>query len=106
MNKITLKTENKLSFSFYLHIEHLFVYNNTEVITMAIRDRGKIKWAAAYLQPEQQRCKRDFWHDTERIRKPIIEEHEAEEFDLRIEVKPGEFERVAFDSVIGVKVVN
>lgn len=26
--------------------------------------------------------------------------------ELRIEVKPGEFERVAFDSVVGVKVVN
>lgn len=49
---------------------------------MAIRDRGKIKWAAAYLQPEQAKMQRDFWHDTERIRKPIIDEHEAEEFDL------------------------
>ncbi|MEH7343851.1 YolD-like family protein [Bacillus sp. JJ1532] len=77
--------------------------------------------------------------------KPIIDEHEAEEFDLRIiyameydhsvkltvwedgftfditgrvhyvepithelriEVKLGEFERVTFDSIIGVKVVN
>jgi hypothetical protein len=27
---------------------------------------------------------RDFWRDTERIRKPIIDEHEVEEFDLRI----------------------
>nr|WP_308315506.1 YolD-like family protein [Bacillus halotolerans] len=26
--------------------------------------------------------------------------------ELRIEVKPGEFERVAFDSVVGVKVKN
>ncbi|MED1472029.1 YolD-like family protein [Bacillus salipaludis] len=80
-----------------------------------------------------------------RINKPIIDEHEAEEFDLRIiysmeynhsvkltvwddgftygvngrvhyvdpithmlsiEVKPGEFERVVLDSVVGVKVVN
>ncbi|MEH7181099.1 YolD-like family protein [Neobacillus vireti] len=111
---------------------------------MAIRDRGKIKWAAAYLQPEQAQMQRDFWCDTERIRKPIIDEHEAEEFDLRIiysmeynhsviltiwedgftheitgrvhyvnpithelriEVKPSEFERVPFDNVIGVKVV-
>ena len=51
---------------------------------MAIRDRGKIKWAAAFLQPEQAKMQRDFWIDTERIRKPIIDEHEAEEFDLRI----------------------
>ncbi|QIZ07615.1 YolD-like family protein [Priestia megaterium] len=26
--------------------------------------------------------------------------------ELRIELKPGEFERVAFDSVVGVKVLN
>jgi hypothetical protein len=26
--------------------------------------------------------------------------------ELRIEVKPGEFERVAFDNVVGVKVLN
>jgi hypothetical protein len=121
------------------------VYNNIEVIIMVIRDRGKIKWAAAYLQPEQAKMRRDFWLDTERIRKPIIDEHQAEEFDLRIiysmeynhsvklsvwndgythningrvhyldpithelriEVKPGEFERVTFDSVVGVKVVD
>jgi hypothetical protein len=111
---------------------------------MAIRDRGKIKWAAAFLQPEQAKMQRDFWQDTERRTKPIIDEHEAEEFDLRIiysmeynhsvkltvwvdgfthevtgrihyvapisneiriEVKPGKFERVPFDSIIGVKVI-
>jgi hypothetical protein len=132
-------------FSFYLHTEHLFVYNVTEVINMAIRDRGKIKWAAAYLQPEQKKMRRDFWLDTERIKKPLIDEQQTEEFDLRIiysmeynhyvkltvwndgftrdidgrvhyvdpithelriELKPGEFERVAFDSVVGVKVVD
>jgi hypothetical protein len=132
-------------FLFYLHKERLFVYNDTEVINMAIRDRGKIKWAAAYLQPEQAKMQRDLWLDTEQIRKPSIDEHQAEEFDLRIiysmeynhsvkltvwddgfihdingrvhyvdpithklhiEVKPGEFERVTFDSVVGVKVVG
>jgi hypothetical protein len=30
-------------------------------IIMTIRDRGKIKWAAAYLQPEQAKMQRDFW---------------------------------------------
>lgn len=112
---------------------------------MTIRDRGKIKWAAAYLQPEQAKMQRDFWRDTERRRKPIIDEHEAEEFDLRIayateynhavkltiwedgfthymtgrvhhinpithelriEIKDGEFERVGFESVVGVKVMR
>lgn len=112
---------------------------------MAIRDRGKIKWASAYLQPEQAKMQKDYWFDTERIRKPIIDEQEAEELnlriiysmeynhsvklkvwedgftqdiscrvhnvdpithELRIEVKPGEFKRVAFDSVVGVKVMD
>lgn len=112
---------------------------------MAICDRGLMKWQAAFQLPELAKTQRDFWCNTERIRKPIIDEHEAEEFDLRIiysmeynhsvkltiwdegftheitgrihyvvpishelriEVRPGEFERVAFDSVVGVKVVN
>ena len=111
---------------------------------MAIRDRG-IKWQAAFQLPELAKTKWDFWRDNERQAKPIIDEHEAEEFDLRIfhameydlsvkltvwddgftfditgrvhyvdpithelriEVKLGEFKRVTFDSIIGVKVVN
>jgi hypothetical protein len=51
---------------------------------MVIRDRGKIKWTAAYLQPEQAKIQRDFWVDSARIRKPIIDSHLADEFDLRI----------------------
>ncbi|MGG1676654.1 YolD-like family protein [Neobacillus sp. NRS-1170] len=112
---------------------------------MVIRDRGMMKWQAAFQLPELAKTQKDFWRDTERQRKPIIDEHEAEEFDLRIiyakdyghsvkltvwndgfthningrvhyvepnrhelliEVKPGEFERVAFESVVGVKVVD
>ncbi|MGG3469091.1 YolD-like family protein [Neobacillus pocheonensis] len=111
---------------------------------MAIRDRGMVKWQAAFQLPELAKTQKDFWRDTKRERKPIIDEHEAEELDLRIiyameynhsiklmiwadgftkemtgrihfvdpvthelriEVKDGEFERVAFDSVVGVKVV-
>lgn len=111
---------------------------------MAIRDRGMVKWQAAFQLPELAKTQRDFWRDTERMIKPIIDENEAEEYDLRIayameyghdvkltmwsdgftsdiigrvhyvdpmtkelriEVKPGEFERVAFDIVVGVKVV-
>ncbi|MEH7086699.1 YolD-like family protein [Neobacillus drentensis] len=30
------------------------------------------------------KTQKDFWLDTERERKPIIDKHEAEEFDLRI----------------------
>lgn len=111
---------------------------------MAIRDRG-IKWQAAFQLPELTRSQRNFWRDTEKCRKPIIDEHEAEEYDLRIayameyghavkvtiwdngfthdtighvhyidpltkelriKVALNEFERVAFDSVVGVKVVS
>ncbi|MEH7346475.1 YolD-like family protein [Bacillus sp. JJ1532] len=112
---------------------------------MAIRDRGIMKWQAAFQLPELAKTQWDFWRDNERQDKPIIDEHEAEEFDLRIiyameydhsvkltvwddgftfditgrfhyvdpithelriEVKLGEFERVTFDSIIGVKVLN
>lgn len=112
---------------------------------MVIKDRGIMKWQAAFQLPELANTQRDFWRDTERIRKPSIDEHEAEEFDLRItytmeychvvkltvwddgftseitgrihyvdpltkelliEVKDGEFEQVAFDSIVGVKVLD
>jgi hypothetical protein len=51
---------------------------------MAIRDRGKKKWHGAFFMPEQVKMQRDFWRDINRISKPIIDEHEAEEFDQRI----------------------
>ncbi|CRK84554.1 YolD-like family protein [Neobacillus massiliamazoniensis] len=112
---------------------------------MAIRDRGMMKWQAAFQLPELAKTQRDFWRYTERQAKPIIDEHEAEEFDLRIiyameydhsvkltvwddgftlditgrihyvdpithelriEVMLGGVERVSFDSIVRVKVVN
>ncbi|MBT2735630.1 YolD-like family protein [Bacillus sp. ISL-7] len=112
---------------------------------MAICDRGIVKWQAAFQLPELVKSYRGLWRDTERIAKPIIDEHEAEEFDqriayamesnyavkitiwqdgftteitgrihrvdpithqLRIEVKPGEFEWVAFEEVTEVTVVD
>ncbi|WP_235824976.1 YolD-like family protein [Bacillus salipaludis] len=123
----------------------MFAYNNTEVVIMTIRDRGVMKWQFAFGHPELIKGQRDLWRDQERMNKPIIDEDQAEEFDLRIqyateynhavkltvwndgftsvitgrvhyidpithelriEVKAGEFERVAFDSVVGVKVVD
>ncbi|MGG1677722.1 YolD-like family protein [Neobacillus sp. NRS-1170] len=51
---------------------------------MAIRDRGMVKWQAAFQLPELAKTQKDLWRDTEREKKPIIDEHEAEEFDLRI----------------------
>ncbi|MDD0820051.1 hypothetical protein BUE63_24035 [Bacillus sp. MB353a] len=88
---------------------------------------------------------REMFKDQARTTKPILDENQKEEFDLRIafateynhsvkltvrdegfthditgsvhyvdpithevriEVKPGEFERVTFNSVVGVKVLN
>lgn len=85
------------------------------------------------------------WRDAKRLNKPIIDENQAEEFDLRItyamkydhavtlsiwedgfthditgrihyvdpithglriELKPGEFESVAFDSIVGIQVLD
>jgi hypothetical protein len=62
----------------------MFVYNECEVILMAIRDRGKKKWQFAFGMPELIKAQRDVWCDTERVNRPIIDEDEAEEFDQRI----------------------
>jgi hypothetical protein len=51
---------------------------------MAIRDRGKKKWQFSFGMPEIIKANRDLWTDQNRIVKPIIDEYEKEEFDLRI----------------------
>jgi hypothetical protein len=132
-------------FLFCIHAERLFLYNKCEVINMAIRDRGKKKWQFAFGMPELIKAQRDVWKEVERIKKPIIDTYEMDEFDqricyameyrltikitvwidgfteeiigrihyvdpishqLRIEVKPGEFHRIAFGDVVGVTVID
>jgi YolD-like protein len=112
---------------------------------MAIRDRGKLKWAPASFMPEGFAMTRAMFKDQARQPRPILDEYQTEEFDLRIkyameynhavkltvwsdgftadytgnvhrvdpithelrlEVKPGEYERIAFEDVTAVKVVN
>jgi hypothetical protein len=112
---------------------------------MTIRDRSKLKWAPASFMPEGFALTRAMFKDQARQAKPILDEHQTEEFDLRIayameykhavkltvwsdgftadytgrvhhvnpithelrlEVKPCEYERVAFEEVTAVKVVN
>src|SRR4051794_23883735 len=112
---------------------------------MTSRDRGKMKWQSASFIPLSFEMTREMFKDQSRMAKLILDEHQTEEFDLRIayateynhlvkltiwddgfthdmtgrvhyvnpithelriEAKPGEFERVAFDSVVGVKVLN
>ena len=112
---------------------------------MTIRDRGKVKWQSASFIPLVFEMTGEMFKDQARTTKPILDENQTEEFDLRIayameynhavkltiwddgfthemtgrvhyvdpityelriEVKPGEFERVAFESVVGVKVLN
>jgi hypothetical protein len=51
---------------------------------MTIRDRGMVKWQAAFQVPELEKTQLDLWHDTERIAKRIVDEHEAEVFDSQI----------------------
>jgi hypothetical protein len=76
---------NKVFFYiFALHTELLFAYNDIEVIIMAIRDRGMVKWQAAFQLSELVKGQRDLWRDTERIAKPILDEYQSEEFDQRI----------------------
>ncbi|MFB3167458.1 YolD-like family protein [Neobacillus sp. 179-C4.2 HS] len=112
---------------------------------MTIRDRGKLKWQSASFIPQAFEMTSEMFRDQARTAKPLLDEHQTEEFDLRIayateynhavkltvwedgfthditgrvhyvhpithelrmEREPGEFERVAFDSVVGVKVLN
>jgi hypothetical protein len=62
----------------------MFVYNDVEVNKMAIQDRGKKKWQFAFGMPELIKAQRNLWIDQERMKKPIIDEYEKEEFDQRI----------------------
>lgn len=112
---------------------------------MSIRDRGKMKWQSASFIPLVFEMTNEMFKGQSRTSKPILDEHQTEEFDLRIayateynhavkltvwddgftyditgrvhyadllthelriELKPGEFERVEFDSVVGVKVLK
>ncbi|MFF2587989.1 YolD-like family protein [Peribacillus butanolivorans] len=112
---------------------------------MTIRDRGKMKWQSASFIPLAFEMTSKMFKDQARTAKPILDEYQAEEFDLRIaytteynhavkltawdkgithdiighahyvdpithevriEVKPGEFKRVTFESVVGVKILN
>ncbi|MDR4948130.1 YolD-like family protein [Neobacillus cucumis] len=112
---------------------------------MTIRDRGKVKWQSASFIPLAFEMTNEMFKDPARTAQPILDEHQTEEFNLRIayateynhavkltvwddgfthditgrvhyvepithklqiKVKPGEFERVAFDRVVGVKVLN
>jgi hypothetical protein len=112
---------------------------------MTIRDRGKMKWQSASFIPLAFEMTSEMFKDQARTAKPLLDEHQTEEFDLRIayateynhavkltvwdegfthdvtghvhyvhpithelriEFKPGEFKRVTFDSVVGVKVLN
>ncbi|MEH6992912.1 YolD-like family protein [Neobacillus drentensis] len=51
---------------------------------MAIRDRGVKKWQGAFFMPEQAKMHREIWRDDQRQAKPILDDYQTEEFDLRI----------------------
>jgi hypothetical protein len=112
---------------------------------MTIRYRVKMKWQSASFIPLAFEMTSEMFKDQARTTKPILDDNQTEEFDLRIayateynhavkltvwgdgfthditgrvhyvnpithelriELKPGEIERVAFDSVVGVMVLN
>jgi hypothetical protein len=116
-----------------------------EMNEMAIRDRGKIKWQPASFLPLAFEMQRSMFKDQERQSKPLVDEYEMEEFDLRIcfamehnlkvkltiwadgfiqditafihyvdpithelsiEISPGIFERIEFEDVVGVTVID
>lgn len=51
---------------------------------MAIRDRGKLKWQPASFLPLAFEMTSEMFKDQARTAKPILDEYEREEFDLRI----------------------
>ncbi|WP_045520126.1 YolD-like family protein [Neobacillus niacini] len=51
---------------------------------MAIRDRGKMKWQSASFLPLAFEMTSEMFKDQARTAKPILDEHQTEEFDLRI----------------------
>lgn len=104
-----------------------------------------MKWQSASFIPLAFEMTSQMFKDQSRTSKPLLDEHQSEEFDLRIayateynhavklivwdegythditgrvhyvdpltyelriEVNPGEYKRVTFDSVVGVKVLH
>ncbi len=51
---------------------------------MAIRNSGKMKWQSASFMPEAFAMTREMYKDQQRQAKPLIDDYEMEEFDLRI----------------------
>jgi hypothetical protein len=50
---------------------------------MAIRDRGKIKWAPASFMPEGFAMTREMYRDQARQTKPILDEYQTEELSTQ-----------------------
>lgn len=51
---------------------------------MTIRDRGKMKWQSASFIPLAFEMTNKMFKEQARTAKPILDEHQTEEFDLRI----------------------
>jgi hypothetical protein len=51
---------------------------------MTIRYRGKMKWQSASFIPLAFEMTNEMFKDQARTAKPILDQHQAEEFDLRI----------------------
>lgn len=54
------------------------------MIVIAILDRGKKKWIGAFFMPEHVKMMRDLERDLLRMRKPILDEYQIEEFERQI----------------------
>jgi hypothetical protein len=51
---------------------------------LTIRDRGKMKWQSVSFIPLAFEMTSEMFKEQSRTAKPILEKHQAEEFDLRI----------------------
>jgi hypothetical protein len=51
------------------------------MISLAIRDRGKLKWLPAHFMPEHRAYLREMYQDQIRTSKPLIDQYELQEFE-------------------------
>lgn len=54
------------------------------MIVIAIRDRGKKKWASAFFIPEHVKMLREIERDMMRTQKPILDEYQIEDMERQI----------------------
>lgn len=67
---------------FLIEQEHMFVYNEYEVILMA-RDRGTMKWSSLML-PEHVELLKEMWQEDHKVTKPALDSQQIEILNAQV----------------------